>query len=178
VRDFKALERASNVAVIVAAVVLIFAVFFRRGSEGRNADRPTRGQLESKLRGEVVSNPEFLPGSNPFSCVLALSTHCPFCEQNVAFYQKISTRRPSNNFQLVGAFPQPQSEAVEYLRKRGIAADRVISLSLGDLRVEATPTILLIGQQGQTIGAWVGALDQARQNEVLEMLSKLETHSQ
>src|SRR6266446_7908195 len=168
----KTLERLSNIAVIVTALVVICAVFVRHGNQGYTGGHPSSRQLERQLRGGLISNRQLLPHGNTFACVLVLSTKCPFCEQNAPLYRELTARRTADNFRLIGVFPQGQSGATEYLRNREIIPDEVISITLQDLGVQATPTILLVNHEGRTLAAWVGALDKGRQKEVFENLSQ------
>jgi hypothetical protein len=48
----------------------------------------------------------------------------------------------------------------------GILADDVVNSSLADIRIAATPTLLLVDQAGRVRNAWVGKLDEKGEKEV------------
>lgn len=168
----KLLEWTSNIAVILSAVVLICSVLLQHGKQVTSAYHPDVRQLEKDLLGAPFPKKDLMPEGGALTCVLVLSTECPFCEKNSAFYRKLSMRSTLDHFRLIGVFPQSQSEAEAYLRTKEIGANQVISAPLRELGVKATPTIFLVGAEGRTLAAWVGALDQARQNEVFAKLSE------
>jgi hypothetical protein len=89
------LEKATNVAIIVACAFLI-------GTFVRNyylSSRPDPQTQPSILKGAVVKLPGASPaGQQPVAptLVLALSKHCHFCQESVGFYQKLMTFKNSS----------------------------------------------------------------------------------
>jgi hypothetical protein len=69
---------------------------------------------------------------------------------------------------MVAVIPGEKAETVRYLTDHGVLADDVINTSLDDVKVAATPTLLLIDQSGYVKSAWVGKLDESREKEVVQ----------
>ena len=106
--------------------------------------------------------------------VLALSTHCGFCQDSVPFYQKLAAFKNSSpaRVRLATVMSEPKEEIEAYLKKQGIASDAVFSMPVSQIGVKGTPTLLLLDGQKKLIESWVGKLNSQEESEVIAHLQK------
>jgi hypothetical protein len=162
------LEKASNIAIILVAIVAI-ATFAKTLLSNRPAHASSSARLTGKkieLDGASLSQPGVR------KMVLAISATCHFCEESAPFYRTLDGPRSRGaSFKLIAALPQDKTTAEDYLKQRGISADAIVAFRpLADLGVATTPTLILIGASGQVEGVWVGLLDKKRQAQVIAKL--------
>ena len=69
---------------------------------------------------------------------------------------------------MLAVIPGEQADTARYLSDHGVLADNVINASLEDVKVTATPTLLLVDQSGHVKNTWVGKLDEKREKEVID----------
>jgi len=157
----KYLDRAANVAVIVAVAVFLFMVF--RGDIGR---RQSPKDPSQELIGRTIALPgvQFSKGQN--SLVVAVSTTCHFCKDSLPFYKQLA-EKSRGRLNLVAVLPQPEAEAQKFLQDAGVTATQVVSASLDSIGVNGTPTVLLVNEEGKVKHAWSGRLDEKGQEDLL-----------
>lgn len=168
------LDKVANIALILACALFI-AHLARNYYISREVD--TNLQPDIKV-GELVK----LPGADTAgsqsataTLVMALSTHCGFCQASMPFYQKLSTFKNSSpvNMRLATVMPESKEEAEAYLKKYGIAADIVLSAPISQVGVNGTPTLLLLDSENKLVRSWVGQLNNSQESEVVSQLQKL-----
>ena len=164
------LEKATNVAIIVACTVLV-------GNLARNyylSSRPKPGLRPEIAKGAVVNLPGAAPVSPQPTLVLALSKNCHFCQESVGFYQKLTAFKNSSpqGLRMVAVLPEKQEEAASYLKEHRIGADEVISMEVSKLGVRGTPTLLLLDGQNKLEEMWAGKLNDSQESQVIERLKK------
>lgn len=158
----KSLEKLSNVAVIVVAVVVM--VVLLRHEFG--APKPPSHRYEaSRVAMSTITNKP-----SKLNVVLGISTVCHFCEQNMPFYKTLSGLEAPGRVALYTIFPQSSDEAKTFLQAKGVSPNGVISSPLSNYKIEGTPTLLLVDASGKVEQAWVGALDAGRQADVLNKI--------
>jgi len=167
------LEKATNVAIILACAVLV-------GNLVRNyylSSRPNPGAKPPTPKGAVVKLPGAAPtGQQPAAptLVMALSKNCHFCQESMGFYQKLTALKNSTpqGLRLVAVLPEKQEEAESYLKEHGIGADAVISAPVSEIGVSGTPTLLLLNQESKLQESWVGKLNESQEAQVIDRLKK------
>lgn len=93
-------------------------------------------------------------GTKGRTVVFALSTNCRFCEENLPLYREaILASRRTERFKVVLAFPQEASDIDAFLARGGLtnaAAQSVViaRVDFGKIGIRATPTALVVGQEG------------------------------
>lgn len=164
------LERAANMAIIVACGLVI-------ASLGRNfyiSRRQAADSLPAMKRGQVLTVPGYAPDNRQPTLVMALSTHCSFCQASVPFYQKLTAFKKSapQGLRLLAVLPEDQDAAIAYLKEHGIAADAVLSLPLSGIGVNGTPTLMLLDERNKLEEFWVGKLTDGQEATVLARLKQ------
>jgi len=66
--------------------------------------------------------------------------------------------------------PQSVEEGRQYLKKLGVEINEVKQVSMNELGVSGTPTLVLIDNNGKVANVWIGALPPNEENEVLNQL--------
>lgn len=162
----KYLDRITNIAVLVAVVAFLFIM-------GRNelARRNAPATMTAKdFVGKTVKLPGVQFSQEHNSLILAVSTTCHFCKDSLTFYQELTTKA-NGQLDVIGVFPQPETEAKKFFEDAHVRATQVVSASLDTVGVSATPTLLLVDTKGKVIDAWLGALDEkGRQQLVARVL--------
>jgi hypothetical protein len=70
-----------------------------------------------------------------------LSTNCRFCTESASLYQQIATERSKrDDVQTIALFPQPVSEAQQYLSGLGVTLDEIKQVEPFAVNARGTPT--------------------------------------
>ncbi len=162
----KGLDRASNIAVIVVAVVVVVTLLHREFHTTPNPNASLKGT--SLQLAAITHTPAKV------NLVLGISTVCHFCEQNVGFYQQLSTLEAPGKLAFFTVFPQSAADASAFLNQKEIHPDGVVSSPLSKYKITGTPTLLLVDASGKVKEAWVGALDASRQADVVKTIRQYE----
>jgi peroxiredoxin len=159
------LEAASNIAVIIASVILV-AVLVRHEWPGSPPGSP------KALEGATVNLGPLTNAPVKRNLVLFISENCHFCEQEMPFYRTLRDKLPSR-VSLVAVFPQHEPEPERFLAARSIKVDHVASSdSLSQIGVTGTPTLLLVDERGKVKHVWLGAQPDAQHEEIVASIAR------
>lgn len=158
------LEATANVTVIVVALAVGGVVLSRYAATYRVPPSLTAGDRLATL-------PSLDWSQNQRTLVLALNTGCHYCEDSVPFYQKLAqTQKPgSNDLQLVAAFPNTAEMVGKFAQQEGLNIRSVAGVSFEKLRVNATPTLILVNKEGQVEKVWNGILTAKQEGDLLKL---------
>lgn len=162
------LETATNVAVLVAAVLVTayFGVlFFRGGSTGQTGNSPQPG-----LRLAAPDGYDF--GQHDHTLILALSTDCAHCLADAPFYRELAyiAGAADCSHGLLALFPDDPDAVGDFQATHELWAPVVANTSLDAIGVSGTPTIMLVDRDGAVERVWVGELSADREQEILELV--------
>jgi hypothetical protein len=119
--------------------------------------------------------PEGVPGvdwsRNGRTLVLAVSTQCHFCKESTPFYRKLQ-EQVGKSLKTVAILPQSVAAAEQYLNGESVHVDQVRQVTLGDIGIRATPTMLLVNGAGVVTKIWVGRIKPEQEQDVLTALRK------
>lgn len=160
----KTLERLSNAAVIAVAVVVLIT-FVKH--EWFNPVSSPASSYSKVFLGKTIQVADITSSPAKLNIVLGLSTTCHFCTQNSPLYRTLSLLRQPGQVALFAIFPETQAEARTYLTQKDIQPDGIVSSPLSRFGISGTPTLLLMDSGGKVKRAWIGALDQTSQDEVV-----------
>lgn len=151
------LEAIANVVVIVVALAVGYVVLGRYVSEYRQ--RP----VAAGDRLATIPNLDWKQHRR--TLVLALNTGCHFCEQSVPFYQSLAERQGDGeiDLDLVAVFPNNPVQVRQFMAKESLRVRSVAAVPLEKLRVNATPTLILVGSDGRVERSWIGLLSPPEQ---------------
>jgi thiol-disulfide isomerase/thioredoxin len=160
------LEKLVNITIIAVSLVCGVAVvkntFFRAPPA---AVDPQSGGL----RGQKVA----LAGiaKQGVSVVMAVSSHCQYCQRSVPFYQKIgSWQQAGPRFRFVAIGAENQADLAHYLTASNVVVDDVQKIP-ADIAISRTPTLLLL-KDGVVLDAWFGLLDENGEAAVARALQR------
>jgi hypothetical protein len=167
------LDKVANVAIIIACLLLIGTLarnYYLSRIPDPSLELGVKKGEQVKLSGDAPADGQ----SAQATLVLALSTHCGFCQDSLPFYQKLAVFKNSSpaRVRLATVMSEPKEEIEAYLKKHGIAADAVFSMPIAQIGVTGTPTLLLLDGQNKLIESWVGKLDSQGESEVIAQLKK------
>jgi hypothetical protein len=163
------LEKASNIAVIIAATVVAVTTIYGR------LRPPAAGVATEQFAKQYTGKPLPLPGiqgAAVTTLVLFASVNCHYCAESVPFYRRLAELRSgsSGQLRLVTAFPQARQTADEtarYFSEKGITLDAVEPIAFPAIGVNGTPTLALVDRSGTVKAVWVGKLSAEKEAEVL-----------
>jgi thiol-disulfide isomerase/thioredoxin len=176
----KKLETLANVAVLITSVVLCSVLVKKYFFSPTKPEAPveaveSKSPASSALRrssiqaGTKISLPGIDWTKSTRTVVLALSTTCHFCSESAHFYQKLQQEKP-NGVRLVAVFAQPVEDSRDYLNKLGVSVSDLVQSSLGSVGVSATPTLLLIDNEGSITESWMGKLSDSEAAKVFAQI--------
>jgi hypothetical protein len=158
----KKIEMAANVAIVIAAIAIIFVLV--RNYTKKPEVPPTIAT------GAKVPLKDVSWQSNPKSLVMVVSTTCHFCTESAGFYRQLVSQCKQQHVRTIAVLPQPATEAEAYLKNEGVAVDEIRQAALSDIPVGGTPTLLLVDGSGVVKSVWIGKLPDAQEKEVISKL--------
>ena len=170
------LEVATNVAVLLAAVVVL-ATFAR----SYFAEHP-KPQLEVGIqKGQAFAPvPGIDYGSSPRTLLIAMSTKCHYCAESLPFYKQLAEAQQADGkaARIVAVFPNADVEVKQYIRENNLNLETVSGVDFRALNIAGTPTAVLIDSSGGVRDFWVGKLPQEIERQVIEALSEQDASSE
>jgi len=161
-------EVAANVVVILLAVV-IGSVFLmdRFASHGPDPN-------EVKAGDQLPVLPAYKWNAHERTLVLALRSGCHFCEASMLFYRKLAQFEQSNQLgvHLVAVFPDDPAVVHQVVETQQLTLEVLPRFELSQVKVQATPTLILVDDQGRVSKVWMGQLPAAKEAEVIVAISK------
>jgi thioredoxin-related protein len=100
--------------------------------------------------------------------LLVVRKGCRFCDESMPFYKRLGddpTLAKRTQFVLVA--PDGEIVSREELAKQQVRVDQVVTKSLAALKVQGTPTAILVGKTGRIEKVMVGRLDEKQQEELV-----------
>jgi hypothetical protein len=103
--------------------------------------------------------------------LVVLAKGCNYCSESAPFYQRLALKASSNkSVRLIAVLLQEPEEARQYLDSLHVPIGDVVQAELGSIRVEGTPTLILVDSTGVVKETWVGKLPTEAESEVLSKL--------
>jgi hypothetical protein len=155
------LEISANVAILVVAIIVVRNLIW------------ARWQPKQQSVGPIVGAKVSLPGikwDDGATLILVLQKGCIYCEASSAFYRRLRDQRAGSQPRMVAVVPGDKSEIARYLSEQGVFVDDIVNVSLADIHVSFTPTLLLIDRSGKASDVWIGKLDARKEMEVTQRM--------
>lgn len=162
------LEKASNIAAIVACAAVLYLVV-----DIKVRHRPQGPAPQTVL--PAVGKRVALVGANwpdhRLSIVIAMTTTCSFCAASLPFYERLSAAvGNSPGVALLVVSPEPTERVRSFLKINRVQSSNVLQASLPSIGVVATPTVIALDSGGVVKRVFRGLLDDSRQNELLSLV--------
>lgn len=158
------LEKATNVAIIITCIVFSSFVILDRRTRTRHLSRPDLALGPGDRLGEIAG---LDLDRSETTVLLAVKSTCKFCTESMPFYRDLVRRRDPQRTRIVGLTPESSEAGSEYFRRYGVVVDEVLSIAPGDLRIRATPTMILVSRSGEVLAAAVGKVEMEKQAELM-----------
>jgi len=163
----KKIEVAANISILVAAISFT-AVLAKRYF------RPTLPLAPAHAGVPPGTKADFIKvdwAKSNRTLLLVLQSGCHFCSESASFYQRlVRETAQASGVHLVAVLPQDVAEGTKYLNSLGVSIQDVRQAQLDSLRVEGTPTLILVDDKGVVTKSWVGKLSGDSEAEVLDQL--------
>jgi thioredoxin-related protein len=159
------IELATNIAIIVVAVLLSIVLIknYLLSGAAPNANAP-----DAPSNGTRMSLQDVNWAAKKRTLVMVLSDSCRYCTESADFYKKLAQERAKDDHtRLIAVLPQDVAAGQAYLNNLGVPVDEVRQSPLDAIGVRATPTLILVDENGVVTASWVGKLPADREVEVL-----------
>jgi hypothetical protein len=150
---------ALNIVTVVLAAYMTVSIVVRRFDAGADSRPLLQIGDEIQITGVDWSK-------NPRTLVLALSANCRFCGEGSAFYAALLRMQKAGSWGAIAAFPESVETAQAYMRGQGYAIDQSYQVPLSRIGVTATPTLLVVDQNGRLVQQWIGVLGPSEEADV------------
>jgi thiol-disulfide isomerase/thioredoxin len=159
-------EAIANVTVILMALAVGCVVLTRYVESSRTPRMVATGDHVAELPGLDWSQ-------HRRTLLLVLNTGCHFCQDSVPFYQQLAQaqRLDRDALEMVAVFPNEADAVREFTAREGLTIRSVPGVLLENLRVNATPTLLLLNNEGRVERLWVGILTSRQEIDLLKLAS-------
>ena len=162
------LEVVTNIVLICLACVIGYQFWQARGSP----ENPPPAWV--KVGDQLPSLPAYDWKAHDRTLVLALKNGCRFCEESIPFYRKLAELEKSNQIDahLIAVFPDDLAAVSQLVETQQLAVEAFPGIELSQMKVEGTPTLILVDRQGRVSKVWIGELAEAGQADVVTAISK------
>jgi hypothetical protein len=163
------IEVASNVAVVVAALVVV-------ASFARSYFRPRpRVMLQGGLQ-KGAQLPQ-LPGldfsKSRKTLLVAMDANCDSCRESLPFFSTLvdKLRGKPGDARLIAMFQGGEEQTRRYAEQSRLNTDTVFGVDFKLLDVSALPSIILIDSTGTVLDFWIGKLSKDSEEQILKHLT-------
>lgn len=165
---YQRVELTANILIIVLALLvggtIVYKYFLYPPAA---ANRPAR--LQPTI-GSKINLPDVSLSGKSKALVLVLQKGCRFCTESATFYERLVREVQNKDTKLVAVLPSSKEESAAYLHGFGITNLEIKQVSLNDLQVSGTPTLILINEKAEILNFWVGKLTPDKEDEVIAQL--------
>lgn len=165
------LETATNIAVIIAALVVsgVFILNYLRPN-----DRRTRRLQAGFEKGQQLAQiPGIAYGEAPKTLLIALNTNCGFCTESIHFYNRLAEiQRASNSkTRIITIFPSTAKEIQQYAEQHRLGLNTMAAVDFRALNVAGTPTMILVDTNGRVIDFWIGKPSESTERQIIKQVT-------
>ena len=172
-RQKTALENITNIMVLVVAFValcLLALNYFSRTAQPKVLGGLTKGM-------EFPALPTVKYDGFKGTVLIVLNTNCSYCSESVPFYTRLNEaqRQSDGTIQIVAIFPNGAEEVETYLKQHQLEVESVPDVKLDQMKLSATPSLLLIDPMGRLKDFWVGKVPANNEQQVADIIFRQET---
>ena len=161
------IEQIANIAVIVLALVV--GSLFLRDRLFNQDPQPNQMKVGDKL--PTLNGWDW--STHERTLVLVLRKGCHFCEDSAPFYQRLAVMQKQGvtTSPIVAVFPDSADVVMHLVQSEGLEFQTVSGVSLEELKIPGTPTLLLVDKRGNVVNAWIGVLSPRQELEVIKAMA-------
>jgi F plasmid transfer operon protein len=154
--------------VIAIAVLVVAGVLVKR----QVFPSPSRTSAPQINAGEKLNVPNVDWERNRKSLVFFLQKGCHYCTESAPFYRQLIADAARKNISSLAILPNSADDSRQYLQSLGLPIENVQTGPLASFKVNGTPTVMLVNQQGIVMSVWFGAAPE-REKEIRDKLDHL-----
>jgi hypothetical protein len=115
---------------------------------------------------KISDSPALGLGTSRQTLILATSSVCHFCTSSMPFYRRLIPTAKASGTRVVGLAVDELTANRDYLLQNGLQVDSLVSGKEQRMNISATPTLILVKNDGTVINSWVGQLSTADERKV------------
>ena len=165
----KSLEIASNVAIVIVAILL--GIVLVKKFLLADTPPPLPSAPKEIAAGTKLNLPNVDLSQSDKNLLMVVSNTCHFCSESADFYKRLVQEKASRGgFRMIALLPQPVEQGNEYMQKLGVKVDDVKQVNMSALGVQGTPTLLIVDRNGIVQKSWIGKLSSSSEMAVEQSL--------
>jgi len=163
------LEILTNIAVLLVAVAILAVLALNYIGGQKPVPRIVEG-LQQGQQFPTISGVAYTGAAS--TLLIAMSTKCAYCTQSIPFYNQLADMKINGKTSLraIAIFPNSDDEVQRYAQQHQLKTEHKSSIDFEQLKLTATPTMVLVDQNGRVVNFWVGALKPDAQQQFLNSL--------
>lgn len=160
------LEVITSVAVVLTALAMLW--IFISGS----VLKPSNSKpLDGLHTGESLPQlPNYSYGDTDKTLIIALSTKCRYCTEEVTFFNELAGTRNNNSTRILAVFPESSDEVEQYVRAKNLTINFIAGIKLEQLNLASVPAEILVDRKGKILNFWIGGLAEGVKREITEAI--------
>jgi hypothetical protein len=163
------LEVSTNIAVLLVALAVLGSITWRA-----LAPRPEihfKSGLRKGDRFGQLSGVDYKAFDR--TLIIAMSSACDSCLDSIPFYKHLTESRVKGGqtYQYFAILSEKQDEVEQFIQRFELNLPTVAGVDLKELKVAATPTLILVNSNGEIVDFWVGKLSKDAEQEVARTLA-------
>ena len=172
-RPDRAINQAATVMLVTCALLMgvtAVVVAWPRLTHTLGV-RPTVAREPAYRTGQMIDVPAEWYRSSPYTVVLFARASCGACQQAQPFFKQLVTGLKGRAAVVLAGSDAEQDDDATFARALGLKAPS-IQIAPDGLKVRATPTLVLINQRGEILGAWEGVGPPEQQTVIAKAIDR------
>lgn len=159
-----------SLVLVVVVAATVTQVFWPRLSAGLGVVPPP--PLPAYQAGETIDTPAAWHSGSAFTLVVFAQASCGACQRAEPYLHGLVAHLDGRAAVVMASPGNDHEWDLQYGRAIGLSAE-AIQLVPGRTRVKATPTLVVVNQRGEILGAWEGVGPEEGHAELTAAIDKL-----
>lgn len=158
-------EIISRTIVFVTLLVVVYvAVWTFTSRKFKTESSLQKGNLIARL-------PDYDYADSQQTLIIAINVECSYCNESLHFYHHLAGINDHSNTQIILTFQNSITEIERYMKENQIDLDTATGVSFSSLKIDTTPTIILVDNKGKVINFWIGKLSPSEEEQIVNYIS-------
>lgn len=170
----RTINRAATTMVMTCVLLLgatVVAVAWPRITHTLGVTAPAAPREAAYRTGQTIDVPAEWYRSSPYTVVLFARASCGACQTAQPFFKQLVAGLKGRASVVLAGSEQEREDDAAYGRALGLKDPSLLVAPAG-LKVRATPTLVLINQRGEVLGAWEGVGPPERQTTIAKAIDR------
>jgi peroxiredoxin len=133
--------------------------------------KPAAAREAAYRTGQTIDVPAEWYQSSPYTVLLFARASCGACQQAQPFFKQLVAGLKGRASVVLAGSDQEREDDATYGRALGLKDPSLLVAPAG-LKVRATPTLVLINQRGEILGAWEGVGPPEHQTTIAKAIDR------